>query len=52
MKIKELAELSGVSVRTLHHYDAIGLLIPETDAVNGYRKKIYQDCSRFYFSGS
>ena len=24
--IKEAAELSGVSVKTLHHYDKIGLL--------------------------
>jgi Predicted transcriptional regulators len=46
MKIKELAELSGVSVRTLHHYDAIGLLTPETDAVNGYRNYSDEDISR------
>ena len=26
--IKEAAELSGVSVKTLHHYDKIGLLVP------------------------
>ena len=25
--VKELAEMSGVSVRTLHHYDALGLLL-------------------------
>jgi DNA-binding transcriptional MerR regulator len=25
---KQVAELSGVSVRTLHHYDEIGLLKP------------------------
>ncbi len=29
MQIKELAELTGVSVRTLHHYDKIGLLVPQ-----------------------
>lgn len=46
MKIKELAELSGVSVRTLHHYDAIGLLTPETDAVNSYRNYSDEDISR------
>ena len=26
--VKQLARLSGVSVRALHHYDAIGLLKP------------------------
>lgn len=34
--IKETARLSGVSVRTLHHYDRIGLLCPQK-AENGYR---------------
>lgn len=34
--VHKLAELSGVSVRTLHHYDAIGLLSPER-AENNYR---------------
>ncbi len=33
----ELARLSGVTVRTLHHYDAIGLLRPAHVAANGYR---------------
>ena len=32
-----LARLSGVTVRTLHHYDAIGLLRPAHVAANGYR---------------
>jgi DNA-binding transcriptional MerR regulator len=36
--VKQLAELSGVSVRTLHHYHAIGLLLPaEVGGSNGYR---------------
>lgn len=35
--VKQLAELSGVSVRTLHHYDAIGLLTPAYVGDNGYR---------------
>lgn len=34
--VHRLAELSGVSVRTLHHYDSIGLLVPRR-AGNGYR---------------
>ncbi len=37
-RISELAKLTGVSVRTLHYYDDIGLLKPaETDSGNGYR---------------
>jgi len=34
---KKLADLSGVSVRTLHWYDKIGLLPPATYGENGYR---------------
>lgn len=34
--VHELAQLSGVSVRTLHHYDAIGLLSPKRSG-NNYR---------------
>ena len=38
MHIKEFAKLTGVSVRTLHYYDEIGLLKPSTvDEKNGYR---------------
>ncbi len=38
MQIKEFAELTGVSVRTLHYYDEIGLLKPAlVDEQNGYR---------------
>lgn len=40
MKVKEVAELVGVSVRTLHYYDEIGLLVPKTTD-SGYR--IYSD---------
>ncbi len=38
--IHQLADLAGVSVRTLHHYDQIGLLKPERRTPGGYR--IYQ----------
>lgn len=34
--VHELAHLAGVSVRTLHHYDAVGLVRPARQA-NGYR---------------
>jgi DNA-binding transcriptional MerR regulator len=40
-QVKEVAELSGVSVRTLHHYDAIGLLEPSQRTDAGYR--LYSD---------
>lgn len=35
--VSELARLSGVSVRTLHHYDEVGLLAPACVGENGYR---------------
>lgn len=35
--VNQLAKISGVSVRTLHHYDAIGLLKPATRTDTGYR---------------
>ena len=38
MQIKEFAEFTGVSVRTLHYYDEIGLLKPAcVDGFTGYR---------------
>lgn len=36
--VKQLADLAGVSRRTLHYYDEIGLLEPTAVAGNGYRK--------------
>lgn len=41
MKVKEVADLVGISVRTLHHYDEIGLLKPST--VTGSRYRLYSD---------
>lgn len=35
--VRQLARLSGVSVRTLHYYDQIGLLRPASVGANGYR---------------
>ena len=38
MRIKDFAQFTGVSVRTLHYYDEIGLLPPATvDKSTGYR---------------
>lgn len=39
--VKEVSKFTGVSVRTLHHYDAIGLLKPTTVTNAGYR--LYDD---------
>ncbi len=36
--VHQLATLSGVSVRTLHYYDSIGLLSPARVRPNGYRE--------------
>jgi DNA-binding transcriptional MerR regulator len=35
--VKQLADLAGVSPRTLHYYDKIGLLEPSSVGDNGYR---------------
>ena len=35
--VKQLAGIAGVSVRTLHYYDEIGLLKPSRNPHNGYR---------------
>ena len=39
--VKEVSALCGVSVRTLHHYHAIGLLVPTAVTEAGYR--LYDD---------
>lgn len=36
-KVQETSKIAGVSVRTLHHYDHIGLLTPSTIGENRYR---------------
>src|SRR4029434_8257662 len=35
--VKQVARMSGVSVRTLHFYDEVGLLKPAYVGENGYR---------------
>lgn len=37
MTVREVARLTGVSVRTLHHYHKIGLLLPSRVSGAGYR---------------
>lgn len=41
--VKEVSSLTGVSVRTLHHYDSIGLLKPTRVTEAGYR--LYDDAA-------
>ena len=41
MKISEVAKLTGITVRTLHYYDEIGLLKPDGVTEVGYR--VYSD---------
>ena len=41
MTVQEVSRLAGVSVRTLHYYDQIGLLRPTTVTEAGYR--LYDD---------
>jgi DNA-binding transcriptional MerR regulator len=37
MRISEVAKLTGITVRTLHYYDEIGLLKPSEITEAGYR---------------
>ena len=41
--VNQVSKLSGVSVRTLHHYDSIGLLRPSMVTESGYR--LYGDAA-------
>jgi MerR family transcriptional regulator, thiopeptide resistance regulator len=40
-QVKDVARIAGVSIRTLHHYDEIKLLVPRTRTRAGYR--LYRD---------
>lgn len=46
MNAKDVAALAGISVRTLHHYDQIGLLSPTRNPENGYREYSDADLDR------
>lgn len=35
--VKEISEITGISIRTLHYYDEIGLLLPTEKSEAGYR---------------
>ena len=38
LTVGEVARLAGVTVRTMHHYHEIGLVVPEGRTVSGYRR--------------
>jgi len=44
--VRQLAGMAGVTVRTLHHYDAVGLLSPSTRTSAGYRLYREEDLLR------
>ena len=44
--VKEVSRISGVSVRTLHHYDAIGLLKPTAVTEAAIRAQVNQTLDR------
>ena len=46
LTVGRMAKLAGVTVRTLHHYDTLGLLTPSARSVAGYRLYEEADCER------
>lgn len=48
LKVGELARRTGLTVRTLHHYDAIGLLTPSGRSESGYRLYSPADIQRLH----
>ena len=46
LKVGALASRTGVSVRTLHHYDEIGLLLPSMRTPSGHRQYVVSDIAR------
>jgi DNA-binding transcriptional MerR regulator len=48
MRIGEVAKATGVTVRALHHYDEIGLLVPSERSASGYRLYSDADVARLY----
>jgi MerR family transcriptional regulator, thiopeptide resistance regulator len=47
-RVGALAKATGVTVRTLHHYDGIGLLRPSTRLASGHRLYDADDVARLY----
>lgn len=47
-RVGELAQATGLTVRTLHHFDAIGLLCPVERSAGGHRLYTGDDVRRLY----
>lgn len=47
-RVGRLAEASGLTVRTLHHWDTIGLLTPSRRTAGGHREYTEDDLARLY----
>src|SRR5918999_5259827 len=48
LRIGELARRAGVTVRALHHYDSLGLLVPSERTAAGHRLSSRDDVQRLY----
>src|SRR5580765_3510506 len=46
LKVGELAKRTGLTIRTLHHYDEIGLLRPSLHTESGHRLYTAADVAR------
>ncbi|MBL6274827.1 MerR family transcriptional regulator [Micromonospora fiedleri] len=46
LTVGRVARLTGVSVRTLHHYDEVGLLVPSARTTSGHRAYSAEDVER------
>jgi DNA-binding transcriptional MerR regulator len=46
--VGEVAKATGLTVRTLHHYDAIGLVVPSGRSASGYRLYADEDVERLH----
>jgi DNA-binding transcriptional MerR regulator len=48
MNVGEVSALAGITIRTLHHYDRIGLLSPSERTAAGYRRYTPADLDRLH----
>ncbi|WP_150860860.1 MerR family DNA-binding transcriptional regulator, partial [Staphylococcus aureus] len=47
--LKDIIEITGVTKRTLHYYDEIGLLVPDVNS--GLKMLFYGGLKMSFFSG-
>lgn len=47
-RIGELATAAGLTVRTLHHFDAVRLVVPSERSATGHRRYTEPDVQRLY----